>query len=51
MERAKGGSIRVIGRVYPGVQVEIDDLEVHVKEEQINLEFIKQMDKIIMCAL
>ena len=51
MERAKGGSIRVIGRVYPGVQVEIDDLEVHVKEEQINLEFIRQMDKIIMCAL
>lgn len=51
LERAKGGSIRVNGHVYPGVRVEIDDLEVHVKEEQIRLEFIRQMDKIIMCSL
>ncbi len=43
--------MRVIGCVYPGVSVEIDDLEVHVKEEQFSLEFIRQMDKIVMCAL
>ena len=51
MERAKGGSIRVDGYVYPGVKVEIDDLEVQVKEMQEKLEFIRQTDKIIMCAL
>ncbi len=51
MERARGCTVRVIGHVYPGVSVEIDDLEVHVKEEQISLEFIRQMDKIVMCAL
>lgn len=51
MERARGCTVRVIGCVYPGVSVEIDDLEVHVKEEQFSLEFIRQMDKIVMCAL
>lgn len=51
MERAKGGSIRVDGYVYPGVKVEIDDMEVQVKEMQEKLEFIRQTDKIIMCAL
>lgn len=51
MERARGGSVRVLGHVYPGVSVEIDDLEVHVKEEQISLEFVRQMDRIIMCGL
>lgn len=51
MERAKGGKIRVDGYVYPGVQVEIDDLEVHVKEMQEKLEFVRQTDKIIMCAI
>lgn len=51
LERARGGSIKVTGRVYPGVCVEIDELKVLVKEEQVNLEFVKDMDKIVMCAI
>lgn len=51
MERAKGGSVRVNGYVYPGVRVEIDDLAVHVKEMQEKLEFVRQTDRVIMCAL
>ncbi len=51
VERAKGGNIAVKGKVYPGVCVEMDDLRVQVKEEQENLEFIKNQDKIIMCQL
>lgn len=51
LERAKGGSIKVTGHVYPGVNVEIDELRVQVKEEQINLEFVKERDKIHMCNL
>ena len=51
LERAKGATIRVIGYVYPGVRVEIDELEVGVKEMQEKLEITRQADKIIMCAL
>lgn len=51
VERAKGGNIAVKGKVYPGVCVEMDDLRVQVKEEQENLEFVKNPDKIIMCQL
>lgn len=51
LERARGCTVRVIGHVYPGVSVGIDDLEVHVKEEQLCLEFMRDMDKIIMCGL
>ena len=51
LEREKGATIRVIGYVYPGVRVEIDELEVGVKEMQEKLEFTRQADKIIMCAL
>lgn len=51
VERAKGGNIAVKGKVYPGVSVEMDDLRVQVKEEQENLEFVKNPDKIIMCQL
>ncbi len=51
MERAKGATVRVVGYVYPGVRVEIDELEVGVKEMQERLEFTRQADKIIMCAL
>ena len=51
LERARGGSIKVIGRVYPGVCVEIDELKILVKEEQNSLEFLRDMDKIIMCAV
>lgn len=51
VERAKGGNIAVKGKVYPGVSVEMDDLRVQVKEEQENLEFVKNQDKIIMCQL
>ena len=51
VERARGGNIAVKGKVYPGVSVEMDDLRVQVKEEQENLEFVKNQDKIIMCQL
>lgn len=51
LERAKGGSILIQGRVYPGVCVEMDDLRITVKEEQGRLEFVKKPDKIIMCEL
>lgn len=51
VERARGGNITVQGKVYPGVSVEMDDLRVTVKEEQERLEFVKNTDKIIMCAL
>lgn len=51
VERARGGNIAVKGKVYPGVSVEMDDLRVQVKEEQENLEFVKNPDKIIMCQL
>ncbi|MCI9137414.1 MAG: DUF342 domain-containing protein [Lachnospiraceae bacterium] len=51
LERARGCTVRVIGHVYPGVSVGIDDLEVHVKEEQLCLEFVRDMDRIIMCGL
>lgn len=51
VERAKGGNISVKGKVYPGVCVEMDELRVHVKEEQHNLEFVKNPDKIVMCQL
>lgn len=51
VERAKGGSIKVTGNAFPGVCVEIDDLRVQVREAQENLEFIKNLDKIVMCTL
>ncbi len=51
VERARGGSVAVIGKVYPGVRVEMDELRVLVKEEQERLEFIKSLGKIVMCAL
>lgn len=51
VERAKGGNISVKGKVYPGVCVEMDELRVNVKEEQHNLEFVKNPDKIVMCQL
>lgn len=51
IERAKGGSISVRGKVYPGVFVEMDELRVSVKEEQEKLEFVKNPDKIVMCQL
>lgn len=51
IERAKGGNIAVTGKVYPGVCVEMDELRVNVKEEQERLEFVKNMDKIVMCQL
>ncbi len=49
--RAKGGTIKVNGYVYPGVCVEIDELRVLVKEKQKRLEFVRKQDKILMCAL
>ncbi|MCI9081604.1 MAG: DUF342 domain-containing protein [Lachnospiraceae bacterium] len=49
--RAKGGTIRVNGYVYPGVCVEIDELRVLVKEKQKRLEFVRKQDRILMCAL
>lgn len=51
IERARGGSVKVTGHVYPGVSVEIDELKVMVKEEQERLEFVRNMDKIVMCAM
>ena len=51
IQRAKGGSISVKGKVYPGVWVEMDDLRISVKEEQERLEFVKNPDKIVMCQL
>ncbi|MEG0962641.1 MAG: FapA family protein [Lachnospiraceae bacterium] len=51
IERAKGGSIKVIGSVYPGVTIEIDEQRIQVREEQGNMEFVKNKDKIVMCAL
>lgn len=51
VERAKGGTIVVHGKVYPGVSVEMDELRVQVKDEQEKLEFVKKPDKIIMCEL
>lgn len=51
VERARGGNIMVQGKVYPGVCVEMDELRVNVKEEQERLEFVKNMDKIVMCQL
>lgn len=51
VERAKGGSIKVTGIVYPGVSVEMDEVKIQVREEQDSLEFVKNMDKIVMCAL
>ena len=51
LQRAKGGSIRVNNCVYPGVVVEIDELRVRVKEKQLKLEFVREMDRIHMCAL
>lgn len=51
VERAKGGSIKVTGIVYPGVCVEMDEVKIYVREEQENLEFVKNLDKIVMCGL
>lgn len=51
IERAKGGCVRVNGNVYPGVKVEIDELQVLVKEKQRHLEFVRESGKIHMCAL
>ncbi len=51
IERARGGSVKVTGNVYPGVRVEIDELRVLVKEQQKRLEFVREQDKILMCAL
>lgn len=51
LERARGGSVKVIGHVYPGVCVEIDELRMLVKEEQMNLEFVRELDKIVMCSI
>ena len=51
IEQARGASIKVVGHVYPGVKVGIDDLEIQVKEEQEKLEFVRQLDKIVMCAI
>ena len=51
MERARGGCVKVIGHVYPGVCVEIDELKMMVKEEQMRLQFIRDMDKIVMCSI
>ena len=51
IERARGGSVKVNGNVYPGVRVEIDELRVLVKEQQERLEFVRDQDKILMCAL
>ncbi len=51
IERARGGRVRVYGDVYPGVKVEIDELRVVMKEKQRHLEFVKEHNKIHMCAL
>lgn len=51
IERARGGVVRVTGNVYPGVRVDIDELRVLVKEQQEKLEFVREQDKILMCAL
>ncbi len=51
LERARGCCVKVIGHVYPGVCVEIDELKMLVKEEQMRLQFIKDMDKIVMCSI
>lgn len=51
IERARGGTVKVTGNVYPGVRVEIDELRVLVKEQQKRLEFVREQDKILMCAL
>ncbi len=51
IERARGGVVRVTGNVYPGVRVDIDELRVIVKEQQARLEFVREQDKILMCAL
>ena len=41
----------MIGRVYPGVCVEIDELKLQVQEEQKGLEFTRDMDRIVMCSM
>lgn len=51
IERARGGVVRVTGNVYPGVRVDIDELRVLVKEHQERMEFVREQDKILMCAL
>lgn len=51
IERARGGAVRVTGNVYPGVRVDIDELRVLVKEQQERMEFVREQDKILMCAL
>lgn len=51
VERARGGNVAVTGKVYPGVWVEMDELRVQVKEEQVKMEFVKSLGKIVMCTL
>ena len=51
LERARGGSVKVIGRVYPGVCVEIDELKLQIQEVRKGLEFTRDMDRIVMCSV
>ncbi|MFP3156485.1 FapA family protein [Lachnospiraceae bacterium ZAX-1] len=46
IERAQGACVKVNRAVYTGVTIGIDDIKIPVKERQLNVEFVKNMDKI-----
>lgn len=50
-ERAQGARVRVEHDVYPGVDVSINDIRVHVREQQQSVEFVLHDDKVLMFSL
>ena len=48
IERAKGASIRVFNKSFPGVNISIDDHKVEVKEMQKHVEYVKTPEGIKM---
>lgn len=48
VSRADGAIVSVLGSVYPGTTVRIDDIIHHVREEQFSVEFVKHVDRIYM---
>ncbi len=50
-ERAKGATVRAEHEVYPGVNVSINDIRVHVREPQQSVEFVLHDDKVVMFSL
>lgn len=50
-ERAQGATVRAEHEVYPGVNVSINDIRVHVREQQQSVEFVLHDDKVVMFSL